>query len=88
VLGAYRMGDIVMASVQIDVLAGSPLAGKTVRDAGELLDAAVVGVRRMGQAASNKFSRDESLRPGDALVCHVAVEEIAGVKARASGRVA
>lgn len=86
VLGAYRMGDTVMASVQIDVAAGSALVGKTLRDAEEALDAAVVGVRRIGQAASHKFSRSEALRPGDALICHVAVEEIAGVKSRAAPR--
>jgi len=86
VLGAYRMGETVMASVQIDVVAGSPLVGKTLRDAEEALDAAVVGVRRIGQSASHKFSRSEALRPGDALICHVAVEEIAGVKTRAAPR--
>jgi Trk K+ transport system NAD-binding subunit len=88
VLGAYRMGDTVMASVQIDVAAGTTLVGKSLRDAEELLDAAVVGVRRLGQAPTHKFSRSESLRPGDALVCHVAVEEIAGVKTRAGVRAA
>ena len=88
VLGAYRMGDTVMASVQIDVAAGTILVGKSLRDAEEALDAAVVGVRRLGQSPTHKFSRSESLRPGDALVCHVAVEEIAGVKTRAAARVA
>ncbi len=86
VLGAYRMGDTVMASVQIDVAAGTVLIGKSLRDAEESLDAAVVGVRRQGQAASHKFSRSEALRSGDALICHVAVGEIAGVKARAALR--
>ena len=86
VLGAYHMGDTVMASVQIDVAAGTTLVGKSLRDAEELLDAAVVGVRRLGQLPTHKFSRSESLRPGDALICHVAVEEITGVKTRAGVR--
>ena len=73
-----------MASVQIDLHPGSPLVGKPLREAEELLDAAVVGIRREKQAATHKFSRSESLRPGDALICHVAVEEIAGVKRRAA----
>lgn len=84
VLGAYRLGDTVMASVQIDLHPGSPLIGKPLREAEELLDAAIVGIRREKQAATHKFSRSESLRQGDALICHVAVEEIAGVKRRAA----
>lgn len=86
VLGAYHMGDTVMASVLIDVVAGTILVGESLRGAEEALDAAVVGVRRLGQAATHKFSRSEALRPGDALICHVAVEEIAGVKTRAAAR--
>lgn len=84
VLGAYRLGEAVMVSVQIDVAAG-PLVGKSVLDAEQRLGAPVVGVRRHGQAATHKFSRQELLARGDALICHVATEEIAGVKARAAG---
>lgn len=84
VLGAYRLGDAVMASVQIDVPAGSRLLGKSVLDAEQTLAAAVVGLRRAGKPASHKFSRSELLGPGDALICHVAVEEIAAIKARAA----
>jgi voltage-gated potassium channel len=83
VLGAYRLGDAVMASVQIDVPAGSRLLGKSVLDAEQTLAAAVVGLRRAGKPASHKFSRSELLGPGDALICHVAVEEIPAIKARA-----
>ena len=84
VLGAYRLGAAVMASVQVDVAAGSRLVGKTLRDAEDLLEAAIVAVRRVGQQPTHKFARSESLRPGDAVICHVAVEEIAGVKRRAA----
>ena len=84
VLGAYRLGDTVMASVQIDIHPGSPLVGKPLREAEELLDAAVVGIRREKQAATHKFSRSEALRHGDALICHVAVDEITALKVRAA----
>lgn len=84
VLGAYRLGDTVMASVQVDVPAGSRLLGKTVLDAEQALAAAVVGLRRTGKPASHKFSRSEVLGPGDALICHVAVDEIPELKARAA----
>jgi voltage-gated potassium channel len=63
VLGAYRLGDTVMVSVQIDVHPGSPLVGKTLLDAEQHLDAAVVGLRRAGRRATHKFSRAETLRP-------------------------
>jgi len=84
VLGAYRLGDAVMASVQVDLPASSSLPGKTIFDAEQALAAAVVGLRRAGKPASHKFSRSEILGPGDALICHVSVEEIAGLKARAA----
>ena len=84
VLGAYRLGEAVMASVQIDVPAGSRLLGKSVLDAEQTLAAAVVGLRRAGKPASHKFSRSELLGPGDALICHVSVEEIADLKTRAA----
>jgi len=84
VLGAYRLGETVMASVQIDVPAGSGLLGKSVLDAEQALAAAVVGLRRAGQPASHKFARSERLGPGDALICHVAVDEIPALKTRAA----
>jgi hypothetical protein len=73
-----------MASIQIDVPTGSGLLGKTVLDAEHTLAAAVVGLRRAGKPATHKFSRSELLGPGDALICHVAVEEIAELKTRAA----
>jgi Trk K+ transport system NAD-binding subunit len=84
VLGAYRLGEAVMASIQIDVPAGSALLGRSVLDAEQTLAAAVVGLRRAGKPASHKFSRSELLGPGDALICHVAVDEIGEIKARAA----
>lgn len=84
VLGAYRLGDAVMASVQVDLPASSGLLGKTVQDAEQALAAAVVGLRRAGHAASHKFARSDLLGPGDALICHVNVEDIAQLKARAA----
>ena len=50
----------------------------------EALGVAVVGLRRAGKAATHKFSRSELLGPGDALICHVSVEEIADLKTRAA----
>jgi Trk K+ transport system NAD-binding subunit len=50
VLGAYRLGDTVMVSVQIDVHPGSPMVGKTLLDAEQLLDAPIVGMRREAAA--------------------------------------
>lgn len=84
VLGAYRMGETVMVSVQIDVIAGSPLVGRSLLDAEQHLDAAVVGVRRKGGAPTHKFDRRETLAAGDAIICHVAVADTRLVKARAS----
>lgn len=84
VLGAYRLGDAVMASVQVDLPERSALLGKSILDAEQALAAAVVGLRRAGRAASHKFSRSEILAPGDALICHVNVEEISELKARAA----
>ena len=84
VLGAYRLGETVMVSVQIDVVTGSPLVGKTLLDAEQHLDAPVVGLRRHGEPPTHKFNRGEQLTAGDALICHVAVSETRLVKARAS----
>ncbi len=84
VLGAYRLGETVMVSVQIDVVNGSPLIGKTLLDAEQHLDAPVVGLRRHGEPPTHKFGRGETLAAGDALICHVAVSETRLVKARAS----
>lgn len=84
VLGAYRLGETVMVSVQIDVVTGSPLVGKTLLDAEQHLDAPVVGLRRHGEPPTHKFNRGEKLTAGDALICHVAVSETRLVKARAS----
>lgn len=84
VLGAYRLGETVMVSIVIDVAAGSPLIGKTLLDAEQHLDAAVVGLRRKGAAPSYKVVRSETLGPGDALICHISVSEARLVKARAA----
>ena len=84
VLGAYRLGDTVMVSVQIDVVAGSPLVGRSLLDAEQHLDAAVVGLRRRGEPPTHKFKRADLLAAGDALICHVAVSETRLIKARAS----
>jgi voltage-gated potassium channel len=86
VLGAYRLGDAMMVSVQIDAPEGSPLVGKTLLDVEQWLDAAVVGLRRAGEPASHKFRRAEALRAGDAVICHLAVHDIAAAKARARPR--
>ncbi|MBL9107394.1 MAG: NAD-binding protein [Myxococcales bacterium] len=83
VLGAYRLGDTVMVSVQVDVDAGSPLVGKTLLDAEQHLDAAVVGLRRKGEPPTHKFRRTDTLAVGDALVCHLSASDIRVVKARA-----
>lgn len=86
VLGAYRLGDTVMASVQLDIPEGSPLVGKTLLDAEQFLDAAIVGLRRPGQPATHKLRRTDALRAGDALICHTDLAEVAAVKARAALR--
>lgn len=84
VLGAYRLGETVMVSVQIDVVSGSPLIGRTLLDAEQHLDAPVVGLRRRGEPPTHKFKRGETLAAGDALICHVSVSDTQLVKARAS----
>ena len=84
VLGAYRLGEAVMVSVQIDLPDDARLIGRSILEAEQQLGAPVVGVRRRGQPATHKFSRQELLARGDALICHVSVEEIAGVKATAA----
>lgn len=81
--GAYRLGDTLMATLEIEVLAGGPLAGKNATEIRSLLDAPVVGLRRGKDAPTHRFDRTEPRRPGESVILHVAVDEIAGVKQRA-----
>jgi len=83
--GAYRLGDTLMATLELDITPNSPLVGKTADEIRALLDAPVVGVRRGKEPITHRFPRDEPRRAGESVIVHVAVEEIAAVKARARG---
>lgn len=83
--GAYRLGDTLMATLELDITEQSPLAGKNASEIRRLLDAPVVGLRRGKEPPTHRFSRDEPRRPGESVIVHVAVDEIVAVKARARG---
>lgn len=81
--GAYRLGDTLMATLELAIGAESPLAGRNPVEIRQFLDAPVVGIRRGSQPPTHKFSREEPLRPGEGVIVHVPVDEIEAVKARA-----
>lgn len=83
--GAYRLGDTLMATLELEISATSPLVGKNATEIRGLLDAPVVGIRRGKEAPTHRFPRDEPRRAGESVVVHVAVDEIDAVKARARG---
>lgn len=82
--GAYRLGDTMMLSVEVDVRPDSRLAEQTLQEAQLRLGAPVVGLRRQGGVATHRFERSEILHAGDAVVCHVAAEEVAALRSRAN----
>lgn len=83
--GAYRLGDTLMATLEIDLTDKSPLVGKTASEIRQLLDAPVVGLRRGKDPPTHRFNRDEPRRAGESVILHVPVDEIAAIKARARG---
>lgn len=84
VLGAYRLGDTMMVSVELPLPKATPLDGKTVDEIEAALHAPVVGVHRKGSRATHNFARTERLEPGDAVICHVPADEVHALKDRAA----
>lgn len=83
--GAYRLGDTLMATLELEITDKGPLAGKNATEIRQLLDAPVVGLRRGKEPPTHRFKRDEPRKPGESVIVHVAVDEIGAVKARARG---
>lgn len=83
--GAYRMGDTLMATLELEITPTSPLVGKNATEIRGLLDAPVVGLRRDREPPTHRFDRTEPRRAGESVILHVAVDEIEAVKARARG---
>lgn len=83
--GAYRLGDTLMATLELEITETSPLVGKNAVEIRGFLDAPVVGLRRPGGPPTHRFSRDEPRRAGESIIIHVPVDEIPAVKARARG---
>jgi Trk K+ transport system NAD-binding subunit len=82
VLGAYRIGDTMMVSMEVVIPKGSSLSGKSVRDIEAVLEAPVVGIHRTDSAPTHRFARSETLREDDAIICHVPADEISAVHDR------
>lgn len=85
VLGAYRLGDTMMVSVEVVVPPGSALDGHTVEDIERALRVPVIGVHRKGSFATHNFAATERLSPGDAVICHVPAQEVGDVRERLNG---
>lgn len=83
--GAYRLGDTLMATLELEITPTSPLVGKNATEIRAVLDAPVVGVRRGKEPPTHRFRREEPRHAGESIIVHVAVDEIAAVKARARG---
>lgn len=83
--GAYRLGDTLMATLELEIGEKGPLVGKSAAEIRQLLDAPVVGIRRGKEPPTHRFKRDEPRRAGESVIVHVAVDEISAVKARAVG---
>ena len=80
--GAYRLGDTLMATLELEITDKSPLAGKTAAEIRQFLDAPVVGIRQGKEAPTHRFKRDEPRRAGESVILHVPVDEIPALKAR------
>ena len=80
--GAYRLGDTLMATLELEITDKSPLVGKSASEIRLLLDAPVVGIRRGKEAPTHRFKRDEPRRAGESVILHVPVDEIPALKAR------
>lgn len=81
--GAYRLGETLMATLELPITATDRLVGKSATEIGAILDAPVVGLRLGSDAPTHRFSRDTPRRVGESIVVHVAIDEIEAVKARA-----
>jgi Trk K+ transport system NAD-binding subunit len=85
ILGAYRLGDTMMVSVEVPLPDGSALDGKTVTDIQTALKAPVIGVHRKGSSATHNFANTERLSPGDKVICHVPVDNVGTLRERLRG---
>lgn len=80
--GAYRLGDTLMISLELDVPEDGPWKARSVADVEAALGAPIIGVKRNGRAPTHRFARTETLEPGDAVICHVASDELEAVQRR------
>jgi Trk K+ transport system NAD-binding subunit len=81
--GAYRLGDTMMVSIEMPIRKDGPLDGKTVDAIEAALKAPVVGIHRSAAKPTHRFARTETLRDGDAVICHVPADQADEVRSRA-----
>jgi Trk K+ transport system NAD-binding subunit len=85
VLGAYRLGETMMVSVEVPLPDETKLDGKTVDEIERALKVPVIGVHRKGSSATHNFASTERLEPGDKVICHVPADEVMMVRDRLHG---
>lgn len=73
--GAYRLGETLMMTLELELPENSALENKTIDEVERQLEAPIVGTRRRNRSASHRFSRSETLKPMDAIIAHVPATE-------------
>ncbi len=73
--GAYRLGETLMMTLELELPESSVLENQTIHAVEEQLEAPIVGTRRRNRPASHRFSRSETLKPKDAIIAHVPAAE-------------
>ena len=74
VLGAYRMGETMMLSMEVPV--PKRFEGKKISAFASLLKHPIVGVHKKGEDASHLFTAESLLRSGDAVICHLPADAV------------
>jgi voltage-gated potassium channel len=80
--GAYRLGDTLMVTVEVPLDDRSSLKDRSVADIEETLGAPIVGITRRGRPPTHRFARTETVKAGDAVVCHVPSDELEALNGR------
>ncbi len=73
--GAYRLGNTLMLTLELEMPQQSTLENRTIDEVEQHLEAPIVGTRRRGRDATHRFSRSETLKPGDAIIAHAPADE-------------